>query len=99
MPGIIETPSPQRQEEFLQAVARSRALHRPWVSPPQTIAEFTAYLHRVLQPSHVGYWVRTPANELAGVININEITITIFTVVNLFASRRIINRGLLAPCL
>jgi [ribosomal protein S5]-alanine N-acetyltransferase len=73
VPDILETPSPQRREEFLQAVARSRTLHRPWVSPPQTGAAFAAYLKRLQQPAYVGYWVRTPANELAGVININEI--------------------------
>lgn len=73
MRGILETPSRQRQDEFLTAVARSRTLHRHWVSPPRTVEAFAAYLKRVKQPTHVGYWVRTEANELAGVININEI--------------------------
>jgi len=73
MPGIIETPSPQRREEFVNAVARSRTLHHPWVSPPQTGEAFAAYLKRLKHPAYVGYWVRTPKNELAGVVNINEI--------------------------
>jgi ribosomal-protein-alanine N-acetyltransferase len=73
MQGIIERPSRQRQEEFLKAVARSRTLHLHWVSPPQTVEAFATYLTRLQQPAYVGYWVRTPSNELAGVININEI--------------------------
>jgi ribosomal-protein-alanine N-acetyltransferase len=71
--GILETPSRQRQDEFLTAVARSRTLHRHWASPPRTVEAFTAYLKRLKQPAYVGYWVRTEANELVGVININEI--------------------------
>jgi ribosomal-protein-alanine N-acetyltransferase len=73
MRGILETPTQQRRDEFLSAVARSQTLHRHWASPPRTVEAFTAYLRRLTQPSHVGYWVRTAENELAGVININEI--------------------------
>lgn len=73
MRDVLETPSRRRQDEFLSAVARSQTLHRHWVSPPRTAEAFAAYLKRVKQPTHVGYWVRTEANELAGVININEI--------------------------
>jgi ribosomal-protein-alanine N-acetyltransferase len=43
------------------------------VSPPQTDEAFAAYLKRLKKPAYVGYWVRSPRNELAGVININEI--------------------------
>jgi ribosomal-protein-alanine N-acetyltransferase len=73
MRNILEAPSRQRQDEFLAAVTRSRGLHHHWVSPPRTVAAFEAYLNRINTPGHVGYWVRTEANELAGVININEI--------------------------
>jgi ribosomal-protein-alanine N-acetyltransferase len=71
--GILETPSRRRQDEFLRAVARSRTLHGHWASPPRTGEAFAAYLKRIKQPAYIGYWVRTEANELAGVININEI--------------------------
>jgi ribosomal-protein-alanine N-acetyltransferase len=71
--GILETPSRQRQDEFLRAVARSWTLHGHWASPPRTVEAFAAYLERIKQPAYVGYWLRTETNELAGVININEI--------------------------
>jgi ribosomal-protein-alanine N-acetyltransferase len=73
MRDILEIPSRQRRDEFLAAVIRSRTLHHYWASPPRTVAAFEAYLERISKPGHVGYWVRTEANELAGVININEI--------------------------
>src|SRR5262245_54345416 len=73
MRNILEMPSRQRRDEFLAAVIRSRTLHHHWASPPRTEEAFEAYLDRISKPGHVGYWVRTGANELAGVININEI--------------------------
>jgi len=73
MRNILENPSKRRRNEFLAAVARSKQLHRHWVSPPTTAAAFDAYLKRIQGPLHVGYWVRTDQGELAGVININEI--------------------------
>jgi [ribosomal protein S5]-alanine N-acetyltransferase len=70
---VLETPSHRRQDEFLHAVARSRTLHRRWASPPSTPAAFTEYLSRLKSAAHLGYFVRTDADELAGVININDI--------------------------
>jgi len=73
MRNILELPTRQRRDEFLSAVARSRTLHRHWASPPRTVEAFEAYLRRLTQSGYVGYWVRTAENELAGVININEV--------------------------
>lgn len=73
MKRILEAPSPRRRDEFLTAVARSRELHRHWVSPPQTKEAFDKNLKRFESPAHVGFWVLTETGELAGVININEI--------------------------
>ena len=73
MRQILIKPSKRRQDEFLTAAANSQELHRHWVEPPRTAAAFDAYLARLRDPAHVGYWVRTDANELAGVISINEI--------------------------
>ncbi|HYR86656.1 MAG TPA: GNAT family N-acetyltransferase [Terriglobia bacterium] len=70
---ILEKPSKHRQKEFLAAVARSRQLHDSWASPPRTAAAFSRYLAHLQQPQHVGYWILTETNELAGVINITEI--------------------------
>ena len=73
MRKILEIPSRRRRNEFLAAVARSRELHRPWVSPPKTAKAFETYLERFKSSAHIGYWVITEAGELAGVVNISEI--------------------------
>jgi len=69
----LETPSRRREQEFLEAVRRSRALHRGLVSPPRTREQFLAYLDRLKQPSSLGHFVCLDDDELAGVINISEI--------------------------
>src|SRR6478736_5158202 len=71
--NILERPSKRRGAEFLAAVSRSRKLHGRWVSPPATVAALDTYLKRFRGDAYLGYWVRTPDNELAGVINISEI--------------------------
>src|SRR6185503_945753 len=73
MRNILQEPSLRRRQEFLAAAARSRKLHRSWVSPPQTKKAFADYVKRCKTPNHVGYWVCTERGELAGVINISEI--------------------------
>lgn len=59
-------------EELLEAVRRSRELHYPWVAPPQSLTELRDYLG---QPPEIriGYGIREPGGELAGVVNINSI--------------------------
>ena len=73
MHHILEAPSRRRRAEFLAAVLRSRDLHRGLVTPPRTVEAFERYLARLRGPAHIGYWIRTSENELAGVINISEI--------------------------
>src|ERR1700681_4710803 len=73
MDRILEAPSGRRRTEFLAAVSRSRDLHRRIVAPPRTVEAFERYLERLRRPAHIGYWIRTRENELAGVINISEI--------------------------
>ncbi|MGH9686752.1 MAG: GNAT family N-acetyltransferase [Candidatus Acidiferrales bacterium] len=73
MKVILEAPSQKRRVEFLRAVSRSRRLHRPWGSAPNTARAFNASLKRLALPAHAGFWVVTEGGELAGVININEI--------------------------
>ena len=75
---ILEKPSAARREEFLAAVRRSRKLHRPWVSAPDTPALFDAYLERLGKGAHLGYWVITTDSQLAGVFNISEIVRGVF---------------------
>ena len=73
MRQILEAPSRRRRAEFLAAVSRSRGLHRGLVTPPRTVEAFERYLARLRGPAHIGYWIRTNENELAGVINLSEI--------------------------
>lgn len=65
------------QQAFLAAVRASRALHRPWVSPPATPEQFAAYAERMQTPGHCGLLVvrQGEANslELAGVVDITNI--------------------------
>ncbi len=63
------------QQAFLTAVHASRALHRPWVSPPATPEQFVAYAERMQTPGNCGLLVmRQGAGslELAGVVNITN---------------------------
>ena len=69
----LHVPSARRQREFLAAVRRSRALHRPWVYPPATPEDYRRYLRALRRPTHVGYFVCSASGELLGVININQI--------------------------
>lgn len=75
-PSIVklEPPSLRRRIEFVAAVERSRALHRPWVYPPATDERYRAYLHRCTEASFRGFLVVLAATgDLAGVINVSEI--------------------------
>jgi [ribosomal protein S5]-alanine N-acetyltransferase len=59
---------------FLEAVKRSRKLHRPWVSPPQTATGFREYLASRQEPAQRAFFVCIKGTgELAGVINLSEI--------------------------
>ena len=69
----LAIPSRKRRVEFLTAVARSRELHDRWVSPPRTARAFNQSLKRFDLPAHVGFWILTEADELAGVVTISEI--------------------------
>ncbi|MBB6564242.1 ribosomal-protein-alanine N-acetyltransferase [Acidovorax soli] len=64
------------QQAFLAAVRASRALHRPWVSPPATPEQFAAYAERMQAPSQCGLLVvlqnEAGTPELAGVVNITN---------------------------
>jgi ribosomal-protein-alanine N-acetyltransferase len=70
----LEEPSPAREREFLDAVRRSRALLRPWATPPSTPGAYRAYLRRIRQPTHEGHFVvLRSSGELVGVVNLSEI--------------------------
>jgi len=71
-PVSLHTPGKGDESEFLEAVAASGELHRPWVSPPASQAAFAAYLDRLREPVHTGFFLRVEG-RLVGVVNINNI--------------------------
>jgi ribosomal-protein-alanine N-acetyltransferase len=62
------------RDEFVEAMVRSRSLHRPWVAPPTIAEEFDAMLRRTEDDSFASFLVRVRADgRLAGFFNISEI--------------------------
>jgi len=70
----IRHPTPADMRMFLAAVRRSKALHHPWISAPDTPAKYHAYLKRMVAPLNYGFLVcRTTDQALVGVINLSNI--------------------------
>ena len=70
----IRSPTRGDCTAFLSAVRRSRALHYPWVSPPDTPKAFGSYLERSSSDSHRGFLViRRDGGDIVGVINLNNL--------------------------
>lgn len=62
------------EAEFLAAARRSRALHRPWVTPPAGPVAFQALANRSQGPVNFAYLVRHgQTGALVGFINISNI--------------------------
>jgi ribosomal-protein-alanine N-acetyltransferase len=70
---LLERPTTRRAIEFLQAVRRSRELHRGLVSPPNDRRKFARYLDGLRSDTRRGFFVVTNAGDIAGVINVSEI--------------------------
>ena len=67
-------PSARHRDEFLALMKESRAALRPWVAPPASRAQFTAYLRRARQPTERAFLVcRRQDGAIAGVINVSQI--------------------------
>jgi ribosomal-protein-alanine N-acetyltransferase len=70
----LERPSLRREAEFLERARASRALHRGWITTAATAAEYREYLRRCRRRNQESYFViATAADELAGVVNVNDI--------------------------
>jgi ribosomal-protein-alanine N-acetyltransferase len=70
----LERPSARREREYLKAALRSRLLHRGYVVPASTPGEYRAYLRRARRSTQESFFViDVESNELAGVVNINDI--------------------------
>ena len=67
------------ESDFLAATRRSRALHRPWTSPPATPAAFRAYVARTQQPGHHAFALRRRDDgALVGLIAVSNIVMGLF---------------------
>ena len=64
---------------FVELVKKSRDIHNPWVSPPDSPAAFRAYLKRMEQPNQHAFLVcRSDTGEIAGVVNITNVVMEPF---------------------
>jgi [ribosomal protein S5]-alanine N-acetyltransferase len=62
------------RDEFLELVRRSRALHRPWVYPPQDAGEFAAYIQRTRGHDLEGLLVcLREGRAIVGLFNVSQI--------------------------
>ena len=67
-------PSLADAEEFIAAARQSAALHRPWLSAPDTPERFAAYLTRTAREDQASYLIRhRDCGGLVGYVNINNI--------------------------
>jgi ribosomal-protein-alanine N-acetyltransferase len=100
----IREPVAEDVTAFVAAVARSRALHHPWLAPPATPAAFDSWLERLRARTphrrHVAFLVLGDG-ELAGYVNVSEIVRGAFDNAYLgyaafvpWAGRGIMRRGL-----
>jgi [ribosomal protein S5]-alanine N-acetyltransferase len=74
MDVVLSPPSAADAEEFIGAVRASRALHGPWLAPPDTPATFAAYLDRAAREDQASYLIRhRRCGGLVGFVNVNNI--------------------------
>jgi ribosomal-protein-alanine N-acetyltransferase len=71
---VVRPPQPADMRAFLRAARASTALHRPWVSAPDTPERFHAWIKRASAPQFRPLLVcRRDDGALVGVFNISEI--------------------------
>ena len=76
---FLDMPVPDGEAEFLGAVHRSEALHRPWAFAPSTPEAYAEYLERIRLGRTIGFLVRRVADRgLVGVINAGEPVMGVF---------------------
>ena len=68
----------KHQMKFLDAVARSRDLHHPWVSPAGNAYQFSAHLEKYQSNNNISLLAINENDELVACINLNEIVHGIF---------------------
>lgn len=72
----LERPSLRREQAFLAAARRSRKLHGVFVEVPASAEQYAAYLCRQWRPTQASFFVvDARSDELAGVVNVNDIVL------------------------
>ena len=69
----LELTGKEHRERWLAAVARSKDLHHPWVSPANTTWQFNQRLKRYRDGNNVSLLAIDESGELVACINLNEI--------------------------
>lgn len=70
----LRAPDASDQDEFLTRIADSRALHHPFVQPPNTAKLYANYVARCGQPDFVGlFCCRREDDAIVGVFNLSQI--------------------------
>jgi len=70
----LRPPSPEDAQEFVARMRASRKLHRPWISMPQSMEEYAAYLERSRKETNAFYLAhRREDDAIVGFLNISEI--------------------------
>ncbi len=71
---VLTRPGAADQEEFLEAMRASRALHHPWISMPSSAAAYAAYVRRNDDAVNELYLLRlSESGSLVGFLNLSEI--------------------------
>jgi ribosomal-protein-alanine N-acetyltransferase len=70
----LERPSARRERDYLDAAHRSRELHRGFVTAAATPREYRDFLRRARRENQESFFVvAAQSQELAGVVNVNDI--------------------------
>jgi [ribosomal protein S5]-alanine N-acetyltransferase len=70
---VLTHPEPDDERDFLAAMRASRQLHRPWIYPPLTGADYRRYLAS-LDERKIGYLGRRREDDaIVGWANVSEI--------------------------
>lgn len=69
---VLRPPRSRDAALFVAAASASAEFHAPWVRAPADHDQFQSYVRRTRRPDQLGYLV-TVGDELAGVVNVNNI--------------------------
>jgi len=76
---VLRSPTAADATAFLAAVQASRQLHRTWVYPPRTRADFLQYIDRMAGPGQQAFLVcRGDGGALVGVVNLTNVILGSF---------------------